>query len=117
MAHFAKIDENNLVETVIVVSDEDCLDENQNENEAVGASFCSNLFGGRWVQTSYNSSFRIKHAGIGDTYNEELDAFISPKPFPSWTLDQASKKWVSPIPRPEGELLSWDEEQQEWVGI
>ena len=78
MAHFAELDENNNVLRVIVVSNDDCLDQTQNENEAIGALFCHKLLGGKWIQTSYNSNIRGKYAGIGDYYNEETDTFISP---------------------------------------
>lgn len=74
MAHFAKI-ENGIVSTVIVVNNEVLLDENGIEQESIGSAFCEDLFGGEWVQTSYNSSFRGKYAGVGDIYNVELDIF------------------------------------------
>jgi len=76
MAHFAEIDENNIVLRVIVVANEDTFDQDGNENEAIGAKFCHNLLGGRWIQTSYNARIRGKYAGIGDTYNSAKDEFI-----------------------------------------
>ena len=79
MAHFAELDENNIVLRVIVVDNNDCKDENGNESEAVGIAFCQNLLGGVWKQTSYNNNFRQKYAGIGYYYNEELDAFLPPQ--------------------------------------
>jgi len=78
MAHFAEIDENNVVLRVIVVSNDDCKDENGNESEAVGAAFCNRLLGGVWKQTSYNANFRGVYAGIGYTYNAEFDVFVPP---------------------------------------
>ena len=78
MAHFAELDGNNVVLRVIVVANEDCLDQDGNENEAIGALFCHNLLGGRWIQTSYNARIRGKYAGIGDTYVPDTDHFISP---------------------------------------
>jgi hypothetical protein len=78
MAHFAEIDENNIVLRVIVVGDEDCHDQDGNENEAIGAKFCHDLLGGRWIQTSYNNRIRGKYAGIGDTYDATKDEFIAP---------------------------------------
>ena len=78
MAHFAELDENNNVLRVIVVSNNECLDQNGNENEVIGALFCHKLLGGTWVQTSYNSNIRGKYAAIGDLYDEESDTFISP---------------------------------------
>lgn len=79
MAHFAKLDDNNIVQQVIVVSNDDCKDQYGNESETVGALFCHNLFGGRWIQTSYNSSIRGTYAGIGYWYDESNDIFVSPE--------------------------------------
>ena len=78
MAHFAEIDENNVVLRVIVVHNNDCLDENGNEVEAIGAAFCSSLLGGTWKQTSYNGNFRGSYAGIGYIYDPVLDVFQFP---------------------------------------
>jgi len=78
MAHFAELDENNNVLRVIVVSNDDCLDQNGNENEVIGALFCHKLLGGKWIQTSYNGNIRGKYAAIGDYYDEATDTFISP---------------------------------------
>ena len=78
MAHFAELDENNNVLRVIVVSNDDCLDQNGNENEVIGALFCHKLLGGKWIQTSYNGNIRGKYAAVGDLYDEESDTFISP---------------------------------------
>jgi hypothetical protein len=75
MAHFAKID-NGIVETVIVINNEVMLDENGIEQETIGADFCAELFGGQWIQTSYNANFRGKFAGVGDTYDQTADEFI-----------------------------------------
>lgn len=82
MAHFAEIDENNIVIRVIVVSDKDTADESGVENESIGIAFCKSLFGEntKWVQTSYNNKIRGKYAGIGDTYDAAKDLFISPEP-------------------------------------
>lgn len=82
MAHFAELDANNVVTRVIVVGNPDCLDENGQESEAVGVSFCQQLFGdnARWVQTSYNGNFRGVYAGIGYTYDEANDVFVPPPP-------------------------------------
>ena len=91
MAHFAEIDSNldNVVLRVIVIGNEDILDENGEESEALGIAFCKNLFGEEteWVQTSYNNTFRKNYAGAGWMYDEGRDAFIPPQPYPSWTLD------------------------------
>ena len=79
MAHFAQLDENNVVTQVIVVSNEDTSDVNGNEVEEIGVTFCKKLLGAdtNWKQTSYNNNMRVRYAGIGYTYNEELDAFVA----------------------------------------
>ena len=78
MAHFAELDENNKVIQVIVVHNNELIDENGQESEVKGILFCQSLFGGNWVQTSYNQNFRKNYAGIGFTYNSELDEFNPP---------------------------------------
>ena len=116
MAHFAELDDNNVVLRVIVVGNNDCLDENGNESEAVGIAFCHNLLGGKWKQTSYNGNLRKNYAGIGYTYNEKLDAFIPPKPYPSWILNESTAQWNAPIPFPDdNKIYVWDEESQSWI--
>jgi hypothetical protein len=118
MAHFAQLDENNVVMQVIVVSNEDTADAFGVEKEHIGAAFCEKLFGGVWKQTSYNGNFRKRYAGIGYTYNAELDAFIPPKLFPSWTLDNETANWVAPIAKPDdGKLYFWKEDELNWVEI
>ena len=117
MAHFAELDANNVVLRVIVVGNKDTSDANGVEKESIGQAFCERLFGGNWVQTSYNGNFRKRYAGIGYTYRPDLDAFISPQPFPSWTLD-ANADWQAPVPMPDdGKMYAWDEEKQEWWPI
>lgn len=96
MAHFAELDENNIVLRVIVVSNEMILDENGKESELVGISFCQSLFGGntKWVQTSYNGNFRKNYAGIGFTYDLQKDAFIPPKPNDgNWIFNEETCNW------------------------
>jgi len=78
MAHFAQLDENNVVLRVIVVHNNECLDADGNESEAVGVAFCQNLLGGNWKQTSYNGNMRGRYAGTGYTYNPTLDVFEPP---------------------------------------
>ena len=112
MAHFAQLDENNVVQQVIVVSNNELLDANGVEREELGIAFCQKLFGGNWKQTSYNSSFRKNYAGIGYTYYPDLDAFISPKPYESWVLNTTSKEWEAPTAPPS---FVWDENTQSWV--
>ena len=92
MAHFAQI-ENNLVTQVIVVDNSDILDEQGNESEAVGIQFCTDLLGGTWIQTFVEGSIRKNYAGVGSTYDDSRDAFISPQPDPSWTLDEDTCQW------------------------
>lgn len=115
MAHFAQIDSDSIVTQVIVVNNVECLDESGNESESVGVSFCKSLFGGEWVQTSYNANFRKNFAGIGFKYDKERDAFIASQPFPSWSLNESTCRWEAPVPFPQdGKLYKWNEEQQAW---
>ena len=122
MSHFAEIDENNIVIRVLVV-EQDVID--------------SGLFGSpdKWIQTSYNTrggihyapdnitpdggiALRKNYAGIGKTYDKSRDAFIRPKPFPSWILDEDTCLWDSPVPYPEdGKKYSWDEDTTSWKEI
>ena len=99
MAHFCKLDDNNIVTQVIVVANEDTTDTNGVEVEEIGVAFCKKLLGAEtnWKQTSYNNNFRVRYAGIGYSYNEELNAFIPPSPFPSWILVEETADWVSPL--------------------
>jgi len=98
MAHFAKIDENNVVTQVIVVSNDDIKDPHTGEeDEILGIAFCKKLLGGNWKQTSYNNNMRVRYAGIGYSYNAALDAFVLSQPFASWTLDNDTADWVSPL--------------------
>ena len=118
MAHFAQINENNIVIQVIVINNEILLDTDNNESEVKGMDFCESLFGHRnWVQTSYNGNIRYNFAGIGYTYDEVNDAFYAPKPFASWSLNK-NYIWEAPVPYPEDasaeKIYAWDEENQEW---
>jgi hypothetical protein len=89
-----------------------------NDLEPNVEQWCSDTYGGYWKQTSYSGSFRKNFAGIGYTYNADLDAFIPPKPYPSWVLDDATCQWKAPVPMPQdGELYEWDEAAGEWVRI
>jgi hypothetical protein len=116
MAHFAEIGLNNTVLRVIVVNNIDCLDENGQEAELVGAEFCRSHFGGTWLQTSYNGNIRKNYAGIGFTYDNQRDAFIPPKPFASWVLNEQTCLWDSPIQAPnDGKMYLWNEETTSWV--
>jgi len=119
MAHFAQLDENNVVVQVIVVSNDDCRDVNGVESEEVGVAFCKSLLGQDtiWKQTSYNKNFRRLYAGIGYTYLQELDVFVGLKPYLSWVLDNSIGAWVAPVSKPiepEGYVAVWDEQDQQW---
>lgn len=116
MAHFAQLD-NNVVTQVIVVHNNELLD-NGVESEAKGIAFCQSLFGGSWVQTSYNGNIRKNFAGIGYTYDEARDAFIPPKPFNSWLLNEETCRWDSPIPYPtDGKKYVWNEDIVNWKEV
>lgn len=118
MAHFAQLDDNNVVTNVIVIANSDTSDENGNEVESIGAAFCQNLLGGRWLQTSYNGKIRKRYAVIGGTYDPTLDAFIYPKQYPSWVLNPQTANWEAPIPKPnDGKTYSWDEDTLSWVEV
>ena len=98
MAHFAKLDENNVVTQVIVVDNKDITDPHTGpEDEILGIAFCKKLLGGNGKQTSYNNNTRVRYAGIGYSYNAALDAFVPPQPYASWTLDNDTADWVSPL--------------------
>jgi len=117
MAHFAELNDNNVVTRVIVVANKDTADANGNEVESIGVAFCQKLFGGNWKQTSYNGSIRKNYAGIGYSYDAGRDAFISPQPYPSWVLDE-NADWEAPVPMPNDEkMYSWDESTQSWVEL
>jgi len=118
MAHFAEIDDNNVVLRVIVVANKDTADANGNEVESIGVAFCQRLLGGNWKQTSYNGNFRKNYAGIGYTYDAGIDAFVPPKPYPSWVLNSNTAQWEAPVPMPQdGKMYSWDEATQSWVEV
>jgi hypothetical protein len=123
MAHFAKI-ENNVVTQVIVVDNKDTADASGVEKEHIGAAFCERLFGGDWKQTSYNGNFRKNYAGIGYTYDADLDAFIPPQPFNSWILNTDLAQWEAPVAMPEDagtgdppKRYSWYEDTVNWVEV
>ena len=112
MAHFAKLDDDNMVLEVHVVSN-NVLDA-QNEEQS-GIDFLTTWSGGytRWVQTSYNNRIRKQYAGIGFRYDENADVFVAPQPFPSWSLD-SNHDWQPPKPKPLG-YFYWDESKLDWV--
>ena len=106
MSHFAEVDENNIVLRVLV-------GDNNMPNEGYDW-FVENL-GGTWIQTSYSGSIRKNFAGIGYKYDEERDAFIPPKPFDSWTLNETTCRWQAPTPYPQdGRIYEWNEDNLAW---
>jgi hypothetical protein len=122
MAHFAQIDENGTVLQVIVVPNHKCINDQGQEDEAVGVAFCQSLIPyTNWIQTSYNGNIRGRYAGIGFTYDANRDAFLPPQPYPSWLLNEETLDWYPPTPRPdtvtEGYYLSWNEETTSWEEI
>lgn len=108
MSHFAELDDDNTVTRVIV-------GDNYDPNGDEGYSWIVATFGGRWVQTSYNGNMRKNFAGVGDTYDEDRDAFISPQPYPSWVLDEDTCRWKAPTPKPTDGYWIWDEASTSWV--
>ena len=131
MAHFAELNSDNEVTRVVVIDNADTSDSDGNEVESIGVAFCQSLYGSdtNWKQASYNHSMRVRFAGPGFKYDETLDAFIPPKPFPSWVLNTETKNWESPAgPKPSltteeaavgspyefGEY-SWEEDSTSWV--
>ena len=141
MASFAKIDENNVVLEVLVVDNKDLLNADNVEEEELGRQFLENLLGhSKWKKTSYNTrrgkhyteaedgtssespdqakSFRKNHAGKGYTYDEGRDAFIPPKTYASWTLNEDTCWWEAPIAYPDdGKLYEWNEATTNWIEV
>ena len=110
MAHFAELNDDNIVLRVCVVAD---------EHEADGEAWCHAFWGGTWKQTSYNNRIRHNYAGIGYTYDPVNDAFIQPKPFESWSLDK-DFRWQAPVEYPSDagdKIYRWDESSRAWVEI
>lgn len=116
MAHFAKLDDTNTVLEVLCINNNELL-VNGIEKESKGIEFLINWSGGytNWKQTSYNATIRKNYAGIGFTYDATRDAFIPPKPFPSWLLNEASCQWTAPVAYPnDGKMYQWDESTLAW---
>lgn len=121
MAHFAEINENNIVIRVLVTNNDDVLGDE-------GLSWLQSKLGGNWIKTSYNTlggvhllggePLRKNFAGVGYKYDESLDAFIPPRPFESWLLDEDTCLWEPPTPMPEdGKSYQWNEDSQSWLEI
>ena len=130
MASFTKLDDNNVVLAVVSVHDNELLDENGNESEQKGIDFLIGWSGGytNWKQTSYNTvggvhsnggtPFRKNYAGVGYSYDAQLDAFIPPKLFASWSLNEDTCQWQPPVPMPtDVKFYIWNEENQAWAEI
>jgi hypothetical protein len=109
VAHYAFLDDNNVVTEVIVG-----LDETQSIEGLDAETWYGNFRGQTCKRTSYNHNIRKQYAGIGYTYDANNDVFIAPKPYPSWLLDD-NFDWQPPTPRPEGMDWKWDEDLGEWV--
>ena len=111
MAHFAKLGTGNIILKVEVVSNDIAL------TEQAGVDFLNNLYNTRdvWKQTSYNNNIRKNFAGIGYQYDQTRDAFIAPKPYPSWTLNETTCQWEAPVVKPDdSQNYNWNEENQQW---
>lgn len=118
MAHFARIDENNIVTSVVVVENKDTADASGVEKEHIGAAHLEKILGGTWKQTSYNGNMRKNYAGIGYTFDSQRDAFIPPKPFNSWVLVEETCQWKAPVEMPtDGQMYSWDEATTSWTVV
>jgi len=116
MAYFAKIGLNSEVTDVLAVHNNELLNSDGVEQEQLGINFLTTLTGhSSWVQTSYNHNIRKNYAGIGYTYDETRDAFIAPKPYSSWILNETTCKWESPVDKPnDGKIYIWNEETTAW---
>jgi hypothetical protein len=120
MANFAKLNDQNIVLDVNAVSNDVINNLPFPDSEPLGVAFLTEWSGGytNWKQTSYNANFRKNYAGVGSTYSAELDAFIAPKPFPSWLLNTDTCQWQPPVPYPnDGNQYIWDEATQLWVPV
>jgi len=115
MAHFAKLDENNVVLAIHVVNN-DVITIDGVESEQAGIDFLTQLYGhANWKQTSYNNNFRKQYAGVGHTYDPVKDIFIAAAEFPDWTLDENSN-WQPPVPYPnDGDYYIWNQFDSNWI--
>jgi hypothetical protein len=119
MAHFAKLNSDNVVLNIFVVSNDDINNLPFPESESLGVAFLENVFGLEegitWKQTSYNNNFRFRYAGIDFTYDAQRNAFIPPKEFPSWVFNEQNMCYVAPTPYPkDGKAYVWDEPTLNW---
>ena len=108
MSHWAEIDDNNIVTRVLV---------GNNSEPDEGEAFMNSL-GGTWVKTSYNGTIRKNYAGVGYSYDSSRDAFIAPKPFDSWELDEDTCRWEAPVAYPtDGKMYVWNEDNTNWEEV
>jgi hypothetical protein len=111
MAHWAELDDNNVVLRVLV-------GDNNDPNNDEGYQWLIDNLGGTWVKTSYNGNIRKNYAGVGFYFDEVRDAFIAPKPFDSWTLDESTCVWKAPTPKPtDDKTYLWDEDSLSWKEV
>lgn len=127
MAHYARVNSENIVTHVTPIPNQIITDENGVEHEYRGLSHLYTTIpdsaNDRWIQTSYNNNFRVRYAGLGFIWNEQLNAFIPPKPYESWILNEETFDWDAPVPVPElteeekenGLIYLWDEENKQWI--
>ena len=119
MAHFAQLDDNNIVTQVIVVHNNELMLDGE-ESEDKGVLFCKSLYGSdtKWKQTSYNGNFRKNYAGIGYTFDKDRNAFIPPKSYNSWVLNETTCLWEAPIAYPtDNKVYVWNEDTISWQEI
>ena len=115
MAHFAELNQNNEVLRVVVVDNRDTSDASGVEREHIGQAHLEKILGGVWRQTSYNATMRKNYAGVGYTYDSQRDAFIPPKPYASWILNETTCQWQAPIAQPQdGKMYAWNEQTTSW---
>lgn len=120
MAHFAELNDDNTVLSVVVVNNDVLLDDNGEEQESLGVSFLNDLYGhSRWKQCSYNGNFRKFYPGIGWSFLESLDCFVFPRPFTSWSLNESTGEWEAPVDPPSYDntthFVIWDEQNLQWI--
>jgi hypothetical protein len=117
MAYFAKLGTGNIIEKVISINNSVITDGNGVEQEQLGVDFINKLYNTRdvWKQTSYNNNFRKNYAGIGYSYDQTRDAFIPPKPFNSWILNEDTCRWEAPVAKPQDDnKYRWNESTLTW---
>lgn len=116
MAYFALLDSNNIVTQLRVIANSECIDANNIEREEIGLAYFMKLYGGTWKQTSYNGTIRKNYAGIGYSYDETRDAFIPPRLFQAWALNESTCMWNPPIAYPlDSNVYRWDSDLTNWV--